>query len=417
MLDQIFHAPHVRERLRGGEVGSALDDLAAFLRRRGHSIQVTQKYVRAAAHFGAWLRREQVPLATARREAGLRFLTEHRPRCRCPVRTGEQPATLRAAVDHLLFLLTGQRFLGRTRAHAGFEDPLLASFEWHLRETRGLAASTCLGYLHRVDAFLRWLPGSGPLDPARLTPADLAGYVTSVATRVRPGTTKQVGNALRSFIRYLQMRGLCEGRLTGAVPSVAYWRLSQLPKVLSDDQVRGLLEAFDQATILGRRDYAIALCLLQLGLRSSEVAQLSLDDFDWRSGTVRLAGKPRRTRLLPLPAGLARALVAYLRRGRPRAATRQVFVRHTTPVGGPLTIRAVRSVIRTAWRRAGIPVPSQGTHALRHTAATRLLRSGATLKDIADILGHRSIDTAAVYAKVDLGRLGDVASPWPGTRS
>lgn len=417
MLDQVFHAAHVRERLRSGEVGSALDDLAAFLLQRGHSKQVVQKYVRAAAHFGDWLQQERLPLVAVRAEASLRFLAEHRTGCRCRIRIGEQTATLRAAVDHLLFLLTGQRFLGRTRERAGPVDPMLEAFELHLRETRGLAASTCLGYLSRVDAFLRWLPGPGPLDPTRLKPADLTGYVTSVATHVRPATTKQVGNALRSFIRYLRMRGLCEGRLTGAVPSVPYWRLSQLPKVLSDEQVRGLLEAFDQATVLGRRDYAIALCLLQLGLRSSEVVRLSLDDLDWRSGTVRLAGKPRRTRILPLPAGLARALVAYLRRGRPRAAIRQVFVRHTTPVGEPLTTRAVRSVIRSAWRRAGIPVPSQGTHALRHTAATRLLRSGATLKDIADILGHRSIDTAAVYTKVDLGRLGDVASPWPGTRS
>lgn len=413
MLEQFFKVPRVLERLRTGRVGGTLDDFAAFLHRRGHCKRGIQRHVRAAAHFGRWLESEDIPLAALDESVARRFLDEHLPRCRCWVPAGEPIAVVRAAVDHLLFQVIGRRVLGRSRARAEPEHPVLRSFGEYLRATRGLAPRTCHAYVQRVDSFLASLPGSDPIDLTRLSAADLAAYVTSVASRVRPGTTKQVTKALRSFVGYLRLSGLCGSKLAGAVPSVAHWKLSHLPKVLNDEELRGLIGSFDRRTALGRRNYAIVQCLVWLGLRASEAAHLSLDDIDWRSGTVRLTGKQRRVRLLPLPAELGSAIAGYLRRGRPSTVSRLVFVHHTAPLGAPLTSSAVGSVVRAAWRRTGLQVRFKGTHALRHTAATRLLRAGVSLKAIADILGHRSIDTTAIYTKVDVTRLTAVALPFP----
>ena len=188
-----------------------------------------------------------------------------------------------------------------------------------------------------------------------------------------PGSTKQVTKALRSFVGYLSLSGLCDAKLAGAVPSVAYWRLLQVPNVVSDEQLRRLIGAFDRRTALGRRDYAIVQCLVGLGLRASEAAHLGLDDIDWRSGTMRLTGKPRRVRLLPLPAAVGSAIADYLRRDRPATAHRLIFVRHTAPLGAPLTSGAVGAVVRAAWRRTGLQIRFRGTHALRHYSASRTI--------------------------------------------
>jgi len=157
----------------------------------------------------------------------------------------------------------------------------------------------------------------------------------------------------------------------------------------------------------------MALCMSQLGLRSHEVAHLRLDDIDWRAGTIQIGGKSRRTSVLPLPADVGRAIVAYLRRGRPTTSERFIFIRHFMPAGTAMTAHAIRAAIRKAFARTGYVLPCMGTHVLRHTAATRMVRAGATIKEVADVLRHRCIDTTALYTKVDLPRLAEVAFPWP----
>jgi len=223
---------------------------------------------------------------------------------------------------------------------------------------------------------------------------------------------------LRCFLRSLQLQGLCDARLVASVPSVRSWKLSHIPRLLSEEQLRLLLVSFDRSKGLGRRDYAMALCMAHLGLRAGEVARLCLDDIDWRNGILRIeGGKGRRCHILPLPAELGRAVVAYLKRGRPYTAHRRLFLRHTAPVGEPLRAGAVARAIWRAHQRGQVGAAWKGSHALRHTAATRLLHAGASLKEIADILGHRNIDSTAIYAKVDLPRLTEVALPWPELRS
>ena len=229
-----------------------------------------------------------------------------------------------------------------------------------------------------------------------------------------PATAKAVRTALRSLIRFAQLGGLCDGRLVFAVPRIAQWKRAQLPRALSDQELALLLNAFDRSTAIGRRDYVITLCLAQLGLRAGEVAALSLDDFDWRSGTLRLVGgKERRASVLPLPRPLGQALVNYLRKDRPPTRSRRVFVRNRAPFDKPLASNGVSAIVGRAFARARLGVAIKGAHVLRHTAATRMVCAGASLKEVADVLRHRSLETTMIYTKLDLPTLAAVAHPWP----
>lgn len=305
---------------------------------------------------------------------------------------------------------------GRITGDRTPEAEALAEFEAYLRNTCGLGEETCRCYVGTVRVFLRWRHGHGLVDVSEVTAAEVVVHVGERATTLKPGTVKQIATALKSFARCLRLRGLWKGPLVDGIPMVPYRKLVHVPKLLSDQQLKALLGAFDRDHPAGLRGYAIALCLVRLGLRAGEAARLGLDDLDWRRGTLRIvAGKGRRARLLPLPVDVGRAIVAYLRRGRPRTSARCLFVRRRAPLGA-MSSKAVRHEIRQGWTRAGVEVPSKGTHALRHTAATGLLRGGASLKEIADLLGHRTLDTTAIYAKVDLESLAEVARPWPEVR-
>jgi integrase/recombinase XerD len=198
---------------------------------------------------------------------------------------------------------------------------------------------------------------------------------------------------------------------------VPHRKLAGLPKHLTPEQLAILLRSTDRSKAAGRRDFAMIICLAYLGLRAGEVARLSIDDIDWQAGTLRIStSKVRRASILPLPDRVGKAIVAYLRNGRPKTLERRIFVRHLTPKGGALNGSAVRGAIRRAFERSGMTVVSKGTHVLRHTAGTLMIQRGATLKEIADVLRHRHIDTTAIYSKVDLPTLAGVALPWPEVR-
>jgi integrase/recombinase XerD len=221
---------------------------------------------------------------------------------------------------------------------------------------------------------------------------------------------------LRSYLRFRAVScGDKVEALLAAVPTVAKWRLDTVPKHLTTDEVAGLLGAIGQHNPIGRRDYAMARCLLDMGLRVSEVAAIQLDDLNWREGTLTIThGKSRRSDVLPLPVTTGRAIVQYVRGARPPSKSRALFVRHRAPFNTPITVELVRGAIRRAFGRCGLGARYTGTHVLRHTAAVRMRYAGASLKEIADVLRHRSLDTTMIYSKVDLPRLAAVAAPWPG---
>jgi integrase len=220
------------------------------------------------------------------------------------------------------------------------------------------------------------------------------------------------------FLEVFATPGACDARLLDAIPSIPGWKLARLPKPLTEDELGRLLGSFDGGSGIRRRDHAMALCLARLGMRAGEVAGLCLEDFDWRAGTVRIAaGKRRRPHVLPLPVDVGRAIVGYLRQGRPPTSSRRLFVKHFPPVGEPIRSNVVANAVRRAHVRAGFKGRAPGTHVLRQTAASRLLNAGASLKEIADLLGHRHIDTTAIYTKVDLRKLAEVALAWPEAES
>lgn len=294
-------------------------------------------------------------------------------------------------------------------------DTLVEAYKEHQRRTRGLRDQTLHGYERLVRLFVRGALGDDPIDPARISPSKVMEFVGSMRGRFSPRSMKAVRTALCSFFRFLRVQGLCDERLEAAVPAVAHWRLSTLPRCLSDLQLAAVLASFDVSTPCGHRNRAIVLCLSTLGLRPGEVADLRLQDIDWRAGTVQLrARKTRRGAVLPLPCEAGRAIVAYLRRERPATHERRVFVQHVGPRRGkPISSHAVSAVVVSALRRAHIEAPLAGAYVFRHTLASRMVQRGASLKEVADFLGHRCLDTATIYAKLDLPVLREVALPWP----
>jgi len=294
-------------------------------------------------------------------------------------------------------------------------DTLVERYKQHQRRTRGLRDQTLHGYERLIRLLVRASLGDDPIDPTRFTPSDVVKFVASMTGRFSPRSMKTVRSALRSFFRYLRVEGLCDEQLEAAIPTVAHWRLSSLPRYLTDQQLEQVLASFNASTPGRDRDHAIVLCLSTMGLRPREVADLRLEDIDWRAGVIQLrARKNHRDAALPLPRKAGRAIVTYLRGQRPVTDERRVFVQHRgAHRGQPISSNAVSAVVVRALQRAHVEAPLAGAYVLRHTVATRLVRQGASLKEVADFLGHRCLNTATIYAKVDLPALREVALPWP----
>jgi len=294
-------------------------------------------------------------------------------------------------------------------------DALIEAFEQHQRRTRGLRDQTLHGYARLARGLIREALGDDPIDVRRLGPSDVIRFACTMTSRFSPRTMKTVGTALRSFFRFLRTEGVGDERLETAIPAVAHWRLSALPRCLSDEQLARVLASFGGSTPCVLRDRAIVFCLATLGLRPGEVAELRLEDIDWRQGTIHLrTRKTRRGEVLPLPREAGRALVDYLRRERPKTDERRVFVQRLGHRrGAPVSSTVVSAVVGRALRRAGVEAPLAGAYLFRHTVASRMVRRGISLKEVGDFLGHRSLATTTIYAKLDVPALSEVALPWP----
>lgn len=389
------------ERYAGGFV---VELVGAGYRPNAAAVQL-----RLLAHLSRWLEREGIDPGELREPQLERFRREDLARVR----------SLRIA-GGLVPLLGYLRGLGVVPAA---DEPALSRVELlldryrdYLLVERGLTAGTARGYVDCVRSFVfSRARGDGEVDLARLTPQHVLGFVLADCRRRPRRSAKLMVTALRSLLRFLHVEGLIDRPLAQVVPSVAFWRLQGLPRGLDADQVRVLLESCDTDTANGRRDLAILLLLVRLGMRRGEVAALRLDDVDWRAGELLVRGKGPRVERLPLSADVGEALAGYLRHGRPRdAQTRAVFMRVRAPRAA-LTPAGVTQVVVAAGRRAG--VGDLAPHRLRHTAASELLRRGAPLQEIGQLLRHRTELTTTIYAKVDRDRLRELALPWPGGAS
>jgi integrase/recombinase XerD len=387
-----------------GPLAPFADAYAAELRARGYTPLTTVNELRQVARLSRWLEAEGLLVADLSGERVEQFLAWQRAggRHRCQ--------WSRPGLACLLGVLRGLGVLAAEEpAPAGSPaDLLLASFERYLLLERGLAAGTVGGYLMHARSFLTGLEPGGlaGLSAGRVTGAvvDKAGSGVSVSA------AQYFVSALRAFLRFCFVEGLVEADLSQAALTVTGRRSSPLPRGISQADARALLDGPDRRTALGRRDYALMVLLLRLGLRRSEVAGLRLDDIDWRGGELVVRGKGDREDRLPLPADVGQAIAAYLRRGRPASDRREVFLRARAPFE-PIAPGTVSSTVRRACRRAGIP--EIGSHRLRHTTACEMVGAQVPLERIGQVLRHRSLQSTAIYARVELDGLRRLAQPWP----
>jgi len=393
------------ERVRvSGPLAGFADAFRVDLLEQGYSLWGAQEQLYLLAHVSRWMASEGLEVAALTLGRLELYFVWRRRQGYCHSLSPLSLRRLLGYLDGLGVLPVGDVVLSPV-------DRLLGEFRDFLIRERGMKASSAAQYEPTARLFLS--ERSEPLeeDLARVSAAEVSTFVLRESRRRSRRSTETVIYALRALLRFLHVNGLIAEPLAEAVPSVAR-RREDLPRALPAGQVKLLLDGCDRAAPTGRRDYAIVLMLARLGLRRCEVAALSLDDVDWRAGEIVVHGKGSRLDRLPLPCDVGEAIVDYLREGRPRVTDRALFITAHAPLRG-ITSPCVTDVVRYACMRAGIaPV---GAHRLRHSVATELLRRGAGLVEIGQVLRHQDQTTTAVYAKVDRAALSPLALPWPGS--
>ncbi len=393
------------------------DAYVGYLHRHGFCAGTVQCHLSSVGHFAYWLTERRIPISSLDEALVEQFVTEHLPACQCPGRCQHTGSEVRAALAHLLRVLRAEGCIpaARIQVPQTIHDEL-QRFDTYLAEVCGLAPATRISRRLWVSKFLIASFSSAPIELSRIRPRDIVDIMIRPDDSFKPGTAQVFGCALRSYLRFRAVSCGDDVRgLTAAVPTVAQWPLATLPKHLTPEEVTKFLGEFDQNSVPGLRGYAMARCLLDMGLRAGEVAAIQLDDLNWREGTLMIGrGKSRRADVLPLPVPTGKAIVQYLRGARPQSANRDLFLRHRAPFDAPITAEFVRGAVRRAFASCGLADRFTGTHVLRHTAAVRMRCAGVSLKEIADVLRHRSLDTTTIYSKVDLPNLAAVAAPWPG---
>jgi len=381
------------------------------MRGQGYARYSLYRQVLLAACFSEWLRKRDVALRGITSDHPQQYLRYRARR----VRPSRGDA---AALRHLLDFLRHEHVISTEKKVS--VRPLTPAercaqaYEQHLREARGLARATIINYVPFIRSFLKGRFGGGPATLSHLCARDVVAFVQHQAPRLHPKRAKLLTSALRSFLEYARYRGEVKLDLAAAVPIVPNWSMSSIPRAIGVDAVRQLLASIDRSTAVGRRDYAILLLLARLGLRSGEVAFLELDGIDWKAGQLSVRGKSGQRNDLPLPVEVGKAIAAYLRYGRPRCSSRRVFLRARAPLCGFQGTCGVGSIVRHRLQRAGVDAPTFGAHQFRHGLATEMLRQGASLGEIGELLGHHNPQTTKIYAKVDLDALRTLAMPWPG---
>ncbi|MDD5277726.1 MAG: tyrosine-type recombinase/integrase [Methylovulum sp.] len=373
-----------------------------------------ERYVNCVIHFGCWLNTEGVELQGINQALFHHYLDDLLLLSSNSVNSSDPIKMDRAALKHLLTFLP-QQYSVITKSPIEVE---LERFTDYLLNICGMSPQTCVNRCQHVSLFLSHRFCSEAPVVAQISGVDIEAFFQHMALKWRPASLAVVGASLRSYFRFCALQGHPVSALSAFIPKIASWSPTTLPKVLSDAQVDAFLKVFDHADPVGMRDYAIARCLLDIGLRGHEVAYLKLDSVDWRNATLTISSsKNKHVQQLPLPVSTGQATAHYLFKGRPLTSSRILFVRHRAPFDQPLSVPAIRNVMNRAFVRCGLRNQFCNTHVLRSTTATRLQKAGASIKEIADLLRHQSLDTAKAYARVDLERLRAVTLPWPGSSS
>jgi integrase/recombinase XerD len=396
-------------RAPDGPLATHIGPFAQSRSAQGYAQSSIHRQVLLAAGFTHWLQQREVALRHVNSNHLSQYLRYRARRVR--PHQGDAPA-----LRHLLDFLRREGVIAAEKIAAGrptAAECCAREYAQYLGDVRSAARATIIAYVPFVRGFLTDRFGAGPVRLARLHAGDVVRFVQQQASRLHLKRAKLLTAALRSFLRYARYRGEVALDLAAAVPTVANWSMTSIPRAIGSNQVRQLLASIDRHTAIGRRDYAIILLLARLGLRSGEVTFLELDDIDWNVGQMSIRGKGDRQTVLPLPADVGAAIAAYLHHGRPRSTSRRVFLCSEAPIRG-FGQRGVGSIIRRTLQRTGIQAPTKGAHQFRHALATQMLRHGASLTEIGEVLRHRDPQTTTIYAKVHLTALRTLALPWPG---
>lgn len=409
MTHQFQADPATLDRYRYGPLGLHLDSFANWLLEQGYPRQTGMQKLRLFAFLSRWLAQTKISIQQLDEQRIEQFL-----------KTQQKQLRRQRQVRHTLTqLLHRLRCLGavpdRQPPQArSLKDRLLRDYERFLAQERGLSPTTVNNYGAVARRFLANASAAKARQLDRLAAKDINGFVLRERTAFSPKRVQLTTSALRSFLGFLYLSGQLATPLAASVPTVATWRLSELPQFLEPEQVQQILQSCDRKSPCGRRDYAALLLLARLGLRAGEVVHLCLEDLNWTCGEVFIRGKSSREERLPLPPDVGRALAVYLQKDRPACSSRRVFIRMKAPHVGFSTSVAICDIVRRALRRARLQPGHKGAHLLRHSLATQMLRGGASLTQIGQILRHQLPQTTEIYAKVDLTALRAVAQPWPG---
>lgn len=414
MLEYYLESDLKLRHLRQCAVGEHLNGFANWLRSAGYKQRPGQLILPGAAHFGQWTSARAVPIERVDDALGDAFV-RHLPSCGCSRifqgRDDYHAVGARRFIDYLRTV----GIIASPTIEPKPVPPLVTRFSAWMRQHRGVTEGTPTHYLPIVQEFLAALGDNA----AGYDASGVRRFVLARASRHRHAGAKSVVNAVRMFLRFPTAYGHCSADLIAAVPRIAGWKLSSLPRYLAAAEIDRLIAACDPKSAAGACDRAIVVLFVRLALRAGDVRDLRLADIDWSQGRVRVVGKSRCETWLPLPQDAGDAVLHYLEHFGPRIDDDHVFLRIYAPIGPLPSSGPISGLARRAIQRAGIKAPSMGAHVLRHSAATALLREGATLDTIGALLRHRCIETTAHYAKVDEALPGGITQPWPvaGERS
>ncbi len=398
--------PRTIDALTNGPLASSLEAYAQRLREDGYAAHSGFVQLRLLGCFNRWLGGKGLKSENVNSAAVEQYL-----------RGREHSGKLRKGDSAALFrLLTTLRpdETAVTAPPPTAVEIALDEFQQYLRQERSLTEATVINYTPVVRVFLLERFPKGGLHFQKISAGDIAAFVQRQAGVVTSKRAALVVTALRSFLHYLFHHGKVANDLAACVPTIATWSLSTVPKFLSGEQIQKVLDSCDRETVIGKRDYALLLLLARLGLRAGEVVALTLDDFDWDAGLITVHGKGKRVAQMPLPSEVGTAIADYLSTARPRCSSRRVFIRGKAPLTGFANSVAICSLVDKALERAGVESKFRGSHLFRHSLATQMLKHGASLPEIGDLLRHRRPDTTRIYAKVDLVSLRSIALAWPG---
>ena len=408
MLEDHLKLANSCRRLRSGPAGAYIDDFADWLRERGYPANSRSFMLRSMAAWTDWLTDKSFPDGdfVAGYEACRRELSEHG---RVRYQRGPNRNSLGTAGVFIRFLRErGVVAVGQQPLSPSERWPLLKQFRNWMLQHQGVKCGT----MERYERYAADCIDALGVVPANYSAASVRSFVVARSAGHKVATAQLIATAVRSFLRFLAATGQCCDGLRHAVPRFASYQLAATPRFLEPEDMEKVIDACKDEDAVGARDRAVLLLLARLGLRASEVAELTFDAIDWQNGRIAVCGKGRRQHWLPLPQQVGDAIVTYLRRGRPPLPVPQVFISALAP-RRPMTRLAVSGVVDRALRRAGIKAPHHGAHLLRHSAATAMLRNGVSLAGVGAVLRHRSPQTTAHYAKVDFDLLREIVQPWP----